>query len=68
MKTLTGEDIDYRAITYFAFAKDTQGKIRQLKITRIHAHGFSPIKSQGWTEKIYKTIEDAEKDMIALNC
>ena len=68
LKTLTGEEIPGKAITYFAFAKDSKGEIRQMKIVRIHAAGFRPIKAQSFTEVVYPSIKEAEKDMKRLNC
>jgi len=53
-----------KRITYFAFAKNDKGKIEQLLVTR----GNGKSKRQEWTGKVYKTIKEAEKDMIDLNC
>ena len=53
-----------RKITYFAFAKNKKGQIEQLRVVR--PVGLPMIQS--WTGKIYKTVKEAEKDMIDLNC
>ena len=53
-----------KSITYFAFAKNRQGKIEQLRVMR--PSGLP--KMQTWTGKIYKSIKEAEKDMLKLNC
>ena len=67
-KLLTGEEVNYKAITYYAFAKDSQGLLRQIKVIRIHPAGMMPFKSQGFTDKTYKTIKEANADMELLNC
>jgi len=51
-------------ITYYAFAKNRQGKIEQLRVMR---PGGLP-KMQTWTGKIYKSVKEAESDMVKLNC
>ena len=53
-----------KEITYFAFAKNAQGKIEQLLVIRRDGRLFS----QDWTGKLYNSVEDAEADMIRLNC
>ena len=53
-----------KRITYYAFAKNDRGKIEQLFVTR----GNGKSKSQEWTGKIYKSIKEAEEDMLRLNC
>ena len=51
-------------ITYYAFAKNLNGKIGQLFITRKNGKP----SSQKWTGKTYKSVKEAESDMITLNC
>ena len=51
-------------ITYYAFAKNKRGKIEQLRV--ICSKRMPMIQS--WTGKIYKSIKEAEEDMIKLNC
>ena len=51
-------------ITYYAFAKNKKGKIEQLRV--ICSKRMPMIQS--WTGKIYKSIKEAEEDMIKLNC
>ena len=53
-----------KLITYYAFAKNDDGKIEQLFVTR----GNGQAKRQEWTGKIYKSIKEAEEDMERLNC
>jgi len=50
-----------RLITYYAFAKNSDGKIEQLFVKRGREN------SQEWTGKIYKSVKEAEQDMINLN-
>ena len=51
-------------ITYHAFAKNKKGQIEQLEVIR--PKGMPMI--QVWTGKIYKSVKEAEEDMIQLNC
>ena len=53
-----------KRITYYAFAKNKNGQIEQLEVIR--PKGLPMI--QVWTGKIYKSLKDAEKDMLKLNC
>jgi len=50
-----------RQITYYAIAKNSDGKIEQLLVKRGRE------KSQEWTGKIYKSLKEAEQDLINLN-
>jgi len=53
-----------KRITYFAFAKNKKGQLEQLRVVR-------PVglpKIQSWTGKIYKSVKEAEADMLNLNC
>lgn len=52
-----------REITYFAYARNDRGKIEQLFVSRPDGRNH-----QEWTGKIYRTVREAEADMIELNC
>jgi len=51
-----------KQIIYYAYAKNREGKIEQLLVKR------GKVKSQEWTGKIYKSVKEAEEDMLNLNC
>lgn len=51
-------------IIYYAFAKNKNSKLEQMKVIR--SKGLPKI--QVWTGKIYKSIKEAETDMLNLNC
>jgi len=53
-----------RTITYFAFAKNDDGKLGQLKVVRKNGRQLF----QSWTGKTYKTMKSAYADMERLNC
>ena len=53
-----------KEIQYYAFAKNDKSKIEQLLVTRRDGKPFS----QTWTGKLYKSVKEAEADMIRLNC
>ena len=49
--------------TYFAYARNRQGQIQQVKVKRIAGKSY-----QWWTNKVYKSVKEANKDMVKLNC
>jgi hypothetical protein len=51
-------------IKYFAYAVNAQGKIEQLLIVRKNGKQVSQV----WQGKTYLTTEEANRDMIRLNC
>ena len=53
-----------RKIQYYAVARNPEGKIGQLLVTRDGGRQVS----QEWTGKTYADMKDAEQDMIRLNC
>ena len=56
-----------RTIQYYAVAMNKKNKIEQLLITRYYAPQLVH-KEQEFTGKIYKSMKEAEQDMIKLNC
>ena len=58
------DKIKEKKMTYYAFAKNSKGKIGQILVVRKDGKPFS----QEWTGKIYKSVKEAESDMIDLNC
>jgi hypothetical protein len=50
-------------VTYYAVARNPQGKLQQLLVTREDGRH----KSQEWTPKIYKTMREATADLFSLN-
>ena len=52
-------------ITYYAFARNLKGQIEQMFVKR-----DSKLKTgfARWTGKIYKSVKEAEADMLTLNC
>ena len=53
-----------RTITYYAFAKNANGKLEQLKVVRVNGRQLF----QSWTGKVYRTMKSAYADMERLNC
>ena len=51
-----------KRITYYAFARNDKGQIEQLFVER------GSVRSQSWTGKIYKSVNEAEADMERLSC
>ena len=51
-----------KRVTYYAFARNDKGQIGQLFVER------GSVRSQSWTGKIYKSVNEAEADMERLNC
>jgi len=51
-------------IRYYAFAENVVGELEQIIVARAN----QKLISQHWTGKIYKSIKEANKDMISLNC
>ena len=53
-----------KPLKYFAYACNPKGKIEQLLVERIDGKQIS----QTWTGKLYKDENEADEDMIHLNC
>jgi len=56
-----------KTIRYYAYARNQWKQIEQLLIQRFIVKG-KLIKLQNWTGKVYKSIEEANRDIIKLNC
>lgn len=57
-----------RTLTYFACAKNHEGKIGQLRVTRVMGPNRERISStQEWTGVVYKSMRAAEADLGRLN-
>jgi hypothetical protein len=58
-----------KTITYYAAAINPQGKIGQLRVTRVMAApGVKVEGRQEWTGVVYRTQRDAVTDITRLNC
>ena len=56
-----------KTLTYFAFAKNADGKLEQLRVSRVQDGNRRVSSSQEWTGVIYKTPAEALEDTGRLN-
>lgn len=54
-----------KPIVYYGVARNTDGKLEQVKVIKANSHKRS---SQNFTGKIYKTMAEAITDLLATNC